>query len=572
MDFGAFESATNEYTASVANDVTETTVTPTTNDDGATHAIKLGSVANEDGIIPLAVGSNVITVKVTAEDGQATKNYAVTVTRAEPPASGPAVAIGLSPSGSVAEGTEITVTMTFANLEPDQDTSDTDYIFRADVVDSDACEGGHMGEDRYMYKVDEDPETRRGSISAACPPGDYTLEVSISSPDNVELASATADFTITGPAQQQQDQEPPPSTDATLSGLALSDVNLAFASTTTEYTASVGNEVTQTTVTPTTNDAGATYEINLGGVAYADGVIPLAVGGNAITVEVTAEDRETTLTYTVTVTRAEAPPELSDDATLSSLALSGVTLAFDPATTGYTAEVGNDVAETTVTPVANHDAATYVVKLDGVADADGVIPLAVGGNVITVVVRAEDGDTTKTYTVTVTRAAPPRSTDATLRNLTLSGIDFGAFDPETTGYTASVANDVAETTVTPAVNHDAATYAMKLNGVVGEDCTVELAVGENEIGVVVTAGGRGDHPDLHRHRHRHPGRGSAGTGFLRMSQRQPTRPKRAGQTDRRGDWKGTGATGLERRGECIVLPGALLLRQHGLGDASHRWD
>ena len=103
-----------------------------------------------------------------------------------------------------------------------------------------------------MYKVDEDPEVRTGSIATSCAPGDYTVEVSISSPGNVELASATADFTVSNPAQQQeQDQEPPPSTDAALRGLALSDVTLAFASATTEYTASVANDVDETTVTPT---------------------------------------------------------------------------------------------------------------------------------------------------------------------------------------------------------------------------------------------------------------------------------------------------------------------------------
>ena len=55
------------------------------------------------------------------------------------------MAVELSPSGSVDEGTEITLTMSFANLESDSDTSDTDYIFRADVVNADACEGGGMG-------------------------------------------------------------------------------------------------------------------------------------------------------------------------------------------------------------------------------------------------------------------------------------------------------------------------------------------------------------------------------------------------------------------------------------------
>ena len=423
MDFGTFDSATTGYTASVANDVVETTVTPTTNDAGATYKVKLSGVADADGTVSLAVGSNVITVEVTAEDGNTVKTYTITVTRAEPPAPGPAVAVAFSPSGSVDEGTEITLTISFANLESDSDTSDTDFIFRADVVNADGCEGGGMGGDRYMYKVDEDPEVRAGTISASCAPGDYTVEVSISSPGNVELASATADFTVAAPAEQQQAQEPRPSTDATLSSLALSDVTLAFASSTTEYAASVANDVDETTVTPTTNDDEATYEIKLGGVADADGAIPLAVGSNVITIEVTAEDGETVKTYTVTITRA-APP--STDATLNGLALSGIDFGtFDPDTTGYTASVANDVDETTVAPATNDAGASYAIKLGGMADADGVIPLGVGSNVITIEVTAEDGNTAKTYTVTVTRADAPAQEPTVAIELSSDSVEEG---------------------------------------------------------------------------------------------------------------------------------------------------
>ena len=360
----------------------------------------------DDDVIPLAVGENAITVEVTAEDGETARTYTVTVTRAALTVSGPDATIELS-SDSVDEGTEITVTMSFANLESDSDTSTTDYIFRADVVDADACEGGGMGNDRYMYQVDEDPEVRTGSISASCAPGGYTVEVSISSPGNVELASATAGLTVNAPEQQQPE---PTSTDATLSGLTLSGVNIGtFDSATTFYTASVAHDVRQTTVTPTTNDNGATYAIKLDGVADADGVISLAVGGNVITIEVTAEDGNTVRTYTVTVTRA-APP--STDATLGDLALSGAPFTFASDTTSYEVNVAHDVDQTMVTATANDDGATYAIKLDGVTDADGVIPLAVGSNVITVEVTAEDGNTVKTYKVTVSRAAPAAPPDA----------------------------------------------------------------------------------------------------------------------------------------------------------------
>ena len=116
--------------------------------------------------------------------------------------SSPSVAVSLS-DASVEQGTAITVTMTFRGLEYDFDTSTTDYIFRANVIGADECEGGGLGKTRYMYKVDEDLETRGASISADCPAGDYTLRVSISSPDNVELATATAAFSVTEPGSTQ---------------------------------------------------------------------------------------------------------------------------------------------------------------------------------------------------------------------------------------------------------------------------------------------------------------------------------------------------------------------------------
>ena len=148
--------------------------------------------------------------------------------------------------------------------------------------------------------------------------------------------------------------------------------------------------------------AGSAYEIRLNGVVDQDGVVPLAVGaGNVIAVVVTAQDGESSQTYTVMVTRAG-----SADASLSALSLSGVTLmpAFASGTVTYTASVATSVMETTVSATAVAGAA-YEVRLNGVVDQDGVVPLVVGsGNVIEVVVTAQDGEGSQTYTVTVTRA------------------------------------------------------------------------------------------------------------------------------------------------------------------------
>ena len=52
------------------------------NNSGATYVIKLGGVTDANGSVSLGVGSNVITVEVTAQDGATNRTYTVTVTRA----------------------------------------------------------------------------------------------------------------------------------------------------------------------------------------------------------------------------------------------------------------------------------------------------------------------------------------------------------------------------------------------------------------------------------------------------------------------------------------------------------
>ncbi len=83
FSIGTFGATTTTYTASVANDRTHVKLTPTVADTGATvtvagNAVNSGSAS---GPIALSVGSNAITVRVTAEDTTTTKDYTVTVTR-----------------------------------------------------------------------------------------------------------------------------------------------------------------------------------------------------------------------------------------------------------------------------------------------------------------------------------------------------------------------------------------------------------------------------------------------------------------------------------------------------------
>ena len=136
-------------------------------------------------------------------------------------------------------------------------------------------------------------------------------------------------------------------------------------------------------MTASVASAGSAYEIRINGIVDQDGVVGLSVGsGNVIAVVVTAQDGESSQTYTVMVTRAG-----SADASLSALSLSGVTLmpAFASGTTTYTASVSNMRDGDDGDGVGGGAGAAYEMKLNGVVDQDGVVPLAVGaGNVIAV--------------------------------------------------------------------------------------------------------------------------------------------------------------------------------------------
>ena len=462
-----FASGTMAYAASVEHGVTETKVTASASDGNASVEVKLNGIVDQDGVVPLAVGTgNVVAVVVTAQDGENTQTYTVTVTRA---GSSDASLSALSLSG-------VTLSPAFASGTTAYTASVANSVMETTVTASASAANASV-EVKLNGVVDQD-----GVAPLAVGAGNV-IAVVVTAQDGETTKTYTVTVTRAGSA------------DATLSALSLSGVTLmtAFASGTTAYTASVGHAVTETMVTATAA-AGAAFEVKLNGVVDQDGVVGLAVGsGNVIAVVVTAEDGETTRAYTVTVTRGG-----SADATLSALSLSGVTLspAFASGTVAYTASVGHAVTETTVMASASDANASVEVKVNGVVDQDGVVPLAMGAdNVITVVVTAQDGQTTQTYTVTVTRAG---SSDASLSGLSLSGVTLTpAFVSGTTAYTASVGHGVTETTVTATAVAGAA-YEVMLNGVVDQDGVVPLAVGA---GNVITGGrdgaGRGIDADVH---------------------------------------------------------------------------
>lgn len=183
----------------------------------------------------------------------------------------------------------------------------------------------------------------------------------------------------------------------------------------------------------------------------------------------------------------------SSEATLSLLAPARGSFneTYAPTTYNYTMNVDGTVDSLQVLPNPENQFAT--VKINGVAAAGWAlsdpIALAVGQTTITVEVTAQDGYSTHTYTLVVTRATP-RSNDATLSAISLSaGALQPVFSAPTSSYTVNVPYTQTSVSVTATRNESHATITVNGNAIASGVASgaVILTVGNNNIPVVVTA-------------------------------------------------------------------------------------
>ena len=237
-------------------------------------------------------------------------------------------------------------------------------------------------------------------------------------------------------------REHPPGSVARLRSLEVSGLTLSpeFGSTTYDYEAEGPESTTQTSVTAIPIDPDAEVAITVDGVsAEADGTVGISPESRTVTVEVTAENGMTTQTYMVSLLQPSA------DASLSSLNLTDITLdpEFSAKATSYTASVESTVTSTTVTAETTDEDATAAIMINDQEDADGTVDLVAGYNDITVVVTAQDGTTTQSYTVTVLRAAPEDASTSDSKTITslLSRLDaelrdtvINSYHNQTVGY------------------------------------------------------------------------------------------------------------------------------------------
>ena len=190
---------------------------------------------------------------------------------------------------------------------------------------------------------------------------------------------------------------------ANLAGLTVSSGVLSptFASSTTSYTVSVPYATSAISFSPTLADANASLQIN--GAPNSSGTLNLAEGNNNLTILVTAQDGTTTQTYTLVVNRATGP-------SLASLGLDSGTLSpvFNSNTTSYSVTVPSTTATLALTPTVADSTTTVLVNGAAVSSGSTSSPISLGygDNTLTTAVTSQDGSTTKTYSLLVTRGIP----------------------------------------------------------------------------------------------------------------------------------------------------------------------
>ena len=215
-----------------------------------------------------------------------------------------------------------------------------------------------------------------------------------------------------------------------------------FNANTKAYNVTVPEDTTSVQIRATAADTKAT--VTLPGT---NGLVNLTGNSTTATVKVTAENGSST-NYTVTIKKnVTTPTEKNNDATLKALDVSGYSLSpvFEPTINNYSMRVNNNITALNVTAIPNDENATVQIS--------GNSGWAVGNNVISIKVTAEDGTTTNTYYVTVTRAAAnvkSSDTNIDLRVLSTHTMD-PVFNNSINEYEVSVPYDVTklDMTITP---------------------------------------------------------------------------------------------------------------------------
>ena len=394
----SFSAGTTSYTYTVGPDVTEVNIAATKGVSSQTSITGTGTYNPQT--------TSKVDIVVTAEDTTKTKTYTVNLVRNK--------------------STDVTLdelSVAGYTLSPDYSDSVNSYTVTVpSTVNS--------------VNVTADPHDSRTTATVSgkttgLTTGNNTVTVTV-----VPEAGETAKRTITITVKKL-------AADANLTALTLDGISYGtFDSGTISYSKTVPYTTSSTKIAATLSDSKAIKTVKLNGTAISENTnVNLSVGANVFTVEVKAEDRNVTKTYTVTITRT-AP---STNNYLSSLTVNSNSVpSFNKTNNGpYNVTVGYDTTKVTIAAVAEDTEFAVVTGNTGENN------LQVGDNTFTVTVTPQDPDTAaRTYTIKVHR----QNNNANLGSLSVTSSPQGTLSPSsfsagTTSYTYTVGPDVTEVTV-----------------------------------------------------------------------------------------------------------------------------
>ena len=388
--------------------------------------------------------------------------------------------LSLNGSGEVAIGKNITITLSANNIKESGDgiegtggkiSFDTEYLELVSV------------QSKIKFGVEYFPQSKKYS-GMALSPSNYvtssftdiltiTFKAKKVGSTNVkisdsEMSSSNGVLSTNNPSKTIT-ITPPPSSNANLSSLSVSNASINFNKDTTNYSVKVGSDVTSINVSATAEDSGAKIS--------GTGSKSLNYGDNKINVVVTAPSGDKK-TYTITVTRED---NRSKNNNLSSIKLSTGTLSpsFSSGRTTYNVSVPFEVSSIKVEATAE-DSKSKVVVSGGSSLKAGKVTN------VTIKVTAENGSV-KTYTVKVTRGKDPNAAEEKNSNNNLASLNLGQditlnpkFNKNTTSYEVEVPYKIKNLEI-EAIAEDEAFAKVDI---IGAD---NLQVGENEVKIVVTA-------------------------------------------------------------------------------------
>jgi hypothetical protein len=240
-----------------------------------------------------------------------------------------------------------------------------------------------------------------------------------------------------------------------LSDITINSVTITgFNPLVTSYALTVSSATTSVSIGATTAFSGATVT----GI----GTVNLVTGDNTVNLVVTAEDQTAQTVYALHIYR------VSNDARLSALTVNGVTVSgFDRDVTTYLVTVGGTITNAAIGAETENDQATLT--------GTGTFALSLGNNVYHIVVTAEDGVTTNTYSLTIRRG----DTNSKLSAITIDSVTISGFNPLVTSYRISVSSETSSVTI----GANAASSEATISGT----GTVSLTTGDNTVHLVVTA-------------------------------------------------------------------------------------